>query len=235
MKIFKTFTKFEWVLWIISMSVVTGSFLFGKCAGLLTLIASLTGVTALIFVAKGNVTGQVLTVIFSLLYAVISYSQSYYGEMITYLGMTAPIAVMSVVTWLRHPFDKDKSEVKVAVMTKKQTIFMLVLAALVTLVFYFILRYFNTAKLAVSVVSITTSFIASYLTMMRSPFYALAYSANDIVLVIMWTLSSLSDISYLPMAICFVMFWINDIYGFYNWKRIHKRQLDAEQKYSEKC
>lgn len=230
MKIFKTFTKFEWALWITSMAVVTGSFLIGKCADLLTLIASLTGVTALIFVAKGNVTGQILTVIFSLFYGVISYSQSYYGEMITYLGMTAPIAVMSVVTWLRHPFDKENSEVRVAVMTKKQILFMLVLAAFVTFVFYFILRYFNTARLAVSVISITTSFIASYLTMMRSPFYALAYSANDIVLVILWTLSSLNDVSYLPMAICFMMFWINDVYGFYNWNRIHKRQMNAEQK-----
>lgn len=227
MKIFKTFTKFEWALWITSMTVVTGSFLIGKCADLLTLIASLTGVTALIFVAKGNVTGQILTVIFSLFYGVISYSQNYYGEMITYLGMTAPIAVMSVVTWLRYPFDKENSEVRVAVMTKKQILFMLVLA---TFVFYFILRYFNTARLAVSVISITTSFIASYLTMMRSPFYALAYSANDIVLVILWTLSSLNDVSYLPMAICFMMFWINDVYGFYNWNRIHKRQLNAEQK-----
>lgn len=85
---------------VFSLLVVTGSFLIGSTSGYLTLAASLVGVTALIFVSKGDVTGQVLTVVFSILYAVISYTFQYYGEMITYLGMTMPIAIMSVVSWL---------------------------------------------------------------------------------------------------------------------------------------
>lgn len=46
----------------------------------------------LIFNAKGNPAGQLLTVIFSLLYGSISFTFAYYGEMITYLGMTMPMA-----------------------------------------------------------------------------------------------------------------------------------------------
>ena len=85
---------------------------------MLTLIASLIGVTALIFVAKGDVTGQVLTVVFSVLYSVISFEFTYYGEMITYMFMTAPIAAMSVYTWIRHPEEKGKREVSIAVLRK---------------------------------------------------------------------------------------------------------------------
>lgn len=40
-------------------------------------------------------------VVFSILYGVISFTFAYYGEMITYLGMTAPMAVVALVSWLK--------------------------------------------------------------------------------------------------------------------------------------
>ncbi len=183
----------------------------------------MVGVTALIFVAKGDVWGQLLTVLFSLLYAVISLQFRYYGEMITYLGMTAPIAAMSVITWLRNLF-ADTDEVKVHELNKLQRFWLMALTIIVTIIFYFILKAFDTANLFISTVSIATSFSASYLMLFRSPNYALAYAANDIVLIILWVMAAMNDLSYLPMIACFAMFFVNDIYGFINWIRIKNRQ-----------
>lgn len=208
---------------VFSLLVVAGSFLIGSTSGYLTLAASLVGVTALIFVSKGDVTGQVLTVAFSILYAVISYTFQYYGEMITYLGMTMPIAIMSVVSWIRNPY--SEKEVKVSHLTKKQFAKVFVLAMIVTLLFYFILRYFETANLMVSTISITTSFLASFFMLLRSSAYALSYAANDIVLIVLWTMAAMENISYLPMIVCFVMFFVNDMYGFFNWRRMKERQV----------
>ncbi|MBE7024271.1 MAG: nicotinamide mononucleotide transporter [Ruminococcaceae bacterium] len=131
--------------------------------------------------------------------------------------------MMSVISWLKNPY-KDTKEVTVARLSKKQFIIMTVLSAITTLVFYYILKALGNANLLFSTISITTSFAASYLTYCRSPYYALAYAANDIVLIVLWVLASLSDISYLPMIFCFVMFLVNDLYGFYNWQRIQKKQ-----------
>ena len=222
-KSIKNLTKFESGLWVFSLLVVTGSFLIGSTSDYLTLAASLVGVTALIFVSKGDVTGQVLTVVFGILYAVISYTFQYYGEMITYLGMTMPIAIMSVVSWIRNPY--SEKEVKVSHLTKKQFAKVFVLAMIVTLLFYFILRYFETANLMVSTISITTSFLASFFMYLRSSAYALSYAANDIVLIILWIMASMENISYLPMIVCFVMFFVNDMYGFFNWRRMKERQV----------
>ncbi len=61
---------------------------------------------------------------------------------------------------------------------------------------------------------------------LRSSAYALSYAANDIVLIILWIMASLDNISYLPMIVCFAMFFINDIYGFINWRRMKKRQTE---------
>ncbi len=220
----KNFTRFEIVLWAVSVSVVTASFIIGGNFRVLTLIASLIGVTALIFVAKGDVTGQVLTVVFSMLYSVISFEFTYYGEMITYMFMTAPIAAMSVYTWIRHPEEKGKREVSIARLSLKKTIMLCITAVIVTVIFYFILRYFNNANLLFSTVSITTSFLASALMLFRSSAYALAYGANDIILIILWVMASLEDTAYLPMVMCFAMFLVNDIYGFYSWQKRKKLQ-----------
>ena len=220
------FSKFEIMLWISSISLITVSFLLFDRSSYLTLVASLIGATSLIFCAKGNPIGQMLMIIFGSLYTYISYTFSYYGEMITYLGMSVPMSVFSLISWLKNPFNGNKAEVRVNTIRKKEILFMLMLAFVVTVIFYFILKYFNTANLIPSTFSISTSFTAVYLTARRSPYFALVYALNDIVLIILWTLASLKDISYLSVIICFVMFLANDLYSFFNWKRIEKRQRE---------
>ncbi|MBQ3108253.1 MAG: nicotinamide mononucleotide transporter [Clostridia bacterium] len=218
----KQLTRFEWGLWITSLIVVTVSFLISK-GNLLSILASLIGVTSLIFIAKGLVIGQVFGVIFAIFYALVSYTQRYYGEMLTYLLMSLPIAIASIVTWVRNPY-KDTAEVKVHRLTKKEVLVMSLLAVVTTVAFYFILKAFHTANLIPSTISVTTSFVACYMSMLRSPYYAVGYSFNDIVLIVLWILASIRDISYLPMVFCFVMFLVNDGYGFWNWLRIQRRQ-----------
>ena len=128
------------------------------------------------------------------MYGAISYTFAYYGEMITYLGMTMPMAVFALISWMRNPYNGNKAEVKVNAISRKETVWMCVGAAAVTAVFYFILTYFHTANIVPSTISVTTSFLAVYLTFRRSPYFALAYAANDIVLIVLWTLASAYDI-----------------------------------------
>ncbi len=220
----KYFTFWEIFLWVSSVMLITVSFFIFDKENYLTLCASLIGVTSLIFNAKGNPFGQLLMIIFSVLYGIISYSFSYYGEMITYLGMTAPMALLALISWLKNPYKGNKSQVSVNSLGKKEVAFMLILTAFVTVIFYFILNYFNTANILPSTISVTTSFIAVYLTFRRSEYFALAYAANDIVLIVLWILATLNDISYLSVIICFVIFLVNDLYGFINWQRMKKLQ-----------
>ena len=218
------FSKTEIILWCSSVLLIVGAFCLFDRESLLTLIASLIGVTSLIFCAKGNPVGQVLMIIFCILYGIISFSFNYYGEMITYLGMTMPMAVVSLVAWLKNPYKDNKSEVAVNSIGKKDIALMCIAAAAVTVVFYFMLSYFNTANLIPSTVSVTTSFIAAYLTYKRSPYFALAYASNDVVLVVLWIMASIRDVSYVSVVVCFFVFLFNDIYGFISWQRMKIRQ-----------
>ena len=223
-KIFQYFSKTEWILWFSSVFIIIFSYLLFGCDHYLNVLASLIGVTSLVIIAKGNPIGQILMVVFSILYGIISYTYSYYGEMITYLGMTLPMSVFSFISWTCHPYDQNKKEVKINKIKKTESIFICILTIVVTFVFNYILKIFNTLNLFFSTISISTSFLAAYLTLRRSNYFALAYACNDIILIILWIYASFEKTQYLSVVICFIIFLINDFYGFLNWKRTEKKQ-----------
>ena len=225
--VFNYFTIPELILWILSVLSIVLSFCFFGGGNYLTLIASVIGVTSLIFNAKGNPTGPVLVVVFSVLYGIISFTFSYYGEMITYLGMTAPMAIVTLIVWLKNPYNGSRSEVTVNKLRRKESVLIFILTAVVTVAFYFILKAFNTANIIPSTISVSTSFLAVYLTFRRSEYFALAYAANDVVLIVMWIMATVEKLMYLSVVVCFMAFLANDIYGYISWRRMYRRQNAA--------
>lgn len=226
-KLFASLSIFERVLYIFSVTLVVLSFIISPEKSVLSLIASLIGVTALIFIAKGYVIGQVLIIIFALLYGVVSFIQGYYGEVLTYVGMSAPMAVVSIVSWVKNPYKGTKT-VKVSKLRWYHLVIMAVLTVTVTFAFYFILGALGTSSLYVSTLSVATTFAAVYLTFLRSPYYAIGYLLNDIVLITLWVIASISDPSRISMVICFAVFLVNDLNGFISWKRMEKHQKNNE-------
>ena len=223
----KTLTKREWSIWLGSIIIVLISNLATKDFDLLTLVAALTGVTSLIFAAKGNVWGQVLMILFSILYGITSFRFRYWGEMLTYLGMTLPMAVWSTITWIKNPSENNGNEVQIQSLSKKHIVALCISGIIVTAVYYYILKSFNTPNIIFSTISIITSFIAASLTMLRSSYYAVWYAVNDVVLIILWVLASLKDPAYIPVVVNFSIFFMNDMYGFMSWKQRELEQAEV--------
>lgn len=220
---FKTLSVFEWILMMTSVVVVTISFLIPQEKDVVSLIASLFGVISLIFLAKGNVFGQMLCLIFSTLYAVVSFYNKLYGEIIIYGCITLPVCISQIISWIRHPF-KDNNEVEVGKTTLKSILIPLLISLSVSVGVYFLLKAFNTQSLTLSTLSFGFSLFASLLGYFRSPYFCLGFVFNDIVVISLWAIQAAENISVLPMVFCFVMFLLNDLYGTFNWKRMEKRQ-----------
>lgn len=221
-------TKKEWTVWIGSLIVIVASNILSADFDGLTLVAACIGVTSLILAAKGNVWSQILMVIFSILYGIISWQFCYWGEMMTYLGMTMPMAIWSTITWIRNPSESGK-EVEIQKLTKKHIVWLLVSGIIVTTVFYMILAALKTPNIIFSTVSVTTSFFAASLTMLRSSYYAMGYAANDIVLIVLWVLASINNPRYLSVTLIFIIFFFYDIYGFINWKKRENNGMTSKQ------
>ena len=222
----KNLSKKERIIWIGSLVIVFISNVLSGDLDRLTLLATMIGVTSLIFAAKGNVWAQILMIVFSILYGVISFRFRYWGEMITYLGMTFPMAIWSTITWLKNPSKENGSEVAIQKLHRKHLILLIFFSTIVTIGFYYILRILNTPNILFSTISITTSFFAASLTMLRSSYYALGYALNDIILIVLWISASIENPAYIPVVINFTIFFFNDIYGFISWR---KRELEQQK------
>lgn len=218
------FTPFELILFLLSAAVMTAAFVIFKGADALSYTASLIGAASLLLSAKGNPLGQALIIVFSVIYSYISFSRRYYGEMLTYAGMTAPMAAASLCVWLKNPFGSSHSQVRVRSAEKKELALIALLTVPVTILFYFLLRFLGTASIIPSTLSTATSFLAVSLTLRRCALYALAYAANDLVLIALWLPACFDNTSYVPVLTCFAVFLVHDIYGFFNWNRLRKLQ-----------
>ena len=147
-KLLPYFSMFEIVLYLCSIIIITISFFVFHNNQYLYLIGSLIGATSLIFLAKGHFFGQIFMIVFALFYGYVSYSYRYYGEMITYIGMTLPMAISSLISWLKHPFNQN--EVKVNELKKFHYLIIGVSSIVITIVFYFILNALKTNNLIIS-------------------------------------------------------------------------------------
>lgn len=222
---FKNLSKREWLLWIGSLAIVAVSNILSQDVDWLTLVAAMVGVTSLVFAAKGNVWAQILMIAFSILYGIISYRFRYWGEMITYLGMSMPMAIWSAITWVKNPSKENGNEVAIRKLNWKHAALLVFFSIIVTGGFYFVLQALDTPNIVFSALSVATSFLAASLTMLRSSYYALGYASNDIVLIILWVLASIENPAYIPVIVNFAIFFLNDMYGFISWRKRELKQI----------
>lgn len=220
----KVLSTREKIMWALSVLAVVASNVFAGETDLLTLIAAVIGVSSLVFAAKGHVAAPALMIVFGVLYAVISCRFRYWGEMMTYLGMALPMAVWALITWVKNPSEGNAAEVAIGRLSKGHLAAVTAGCLVTTVVFYLLLKKLSTPNLLFSTVSVATSFYAAALTALRSPWFALVYASNDLVLVILWVLASLEDVSYIPVAVNFTVFFFYDVYGFVSWKKREQTQ-----------
>lgn len=227
-KLFKEWTKFEIIFLIISLSAITICFLFNEDKNVLSLVTSLLGVIVVLTGAKGLIVSPFINIFYNILYIIISISQRYYGEVLIYVFLMMPLHITTLISWLKNKSNKDSNVVSVNKLNRKEYMVLGLVTVLVTFMFYYILKLLDTNELMISTISLTASLVASYLMLRRSSNYAIAFVINDIILITLWGIACVNDIALLPMVLTFMVFFVNDIYGFISWKKREKDQYKKE-------
>ena len=140
--------------------------------------------TALLL-AKGKYACYIIGIISTFFYAYVSYSNSYYGEVIIAMCCTLPLMIVGLVNWLKH--QDDTNTVVIKEISRKELILVLLSQVVMFFGYYFLLKIFNTNNLLVSTFSIVASIIATYLTARRSEYGFVGFIINDIILIALWT------------------------------------------------
>ena len=228
--IFKNWNLFEIIFLFLSVVGLSLCFAFTPDRSWFSYVVSIVGVISVLTVAKGLVVAPFINIVYNVLYAVISIFQHYYGEAIIYIGLMIPISIASIVVWLRNKNKDNTAVVKINKIHGMEYLYLSIATAVATVAFYFILQALNTSELIISTISLITSAVASYLMLRRCSYYALGFIANDIVLIVLWSMVVIkSGIQFLPSTISFAIFLINDIYGFVHWKLEERKQNSASE------
>jgi nicotinamide mononucleotide transporter len=223
MKLFKDWTNFEKLLLFGSIVIVS---VVGICfkSDLLTVSCSIVGIITALLLAKGKNLGQVFGLLITILYSIVSFKNKYYGEVLIYSLLMLPMYVIGVFTWINHKNEKTNS-VEINSIKKKEWMIVSCIFAIVFVGIYYLLKAFNTSELIVSTISVLASLFAVYLQIRRSKYSFSFYIVNDIILMFLWGIPVVHG-SYMlfPMFLNPTINLINDLYGFYNWKKTEKIQ-----------
>ncbi len=219
---FKNWNNFEKAFLLLgTLATFLLTFLFDGT--ILYLCYTLLYFWAAILLAKGKFSCYIVGIISTSFYAVVSYNNSYYGEVFIAMFCTLPLTLVGLINWLRH--QDNTNTVIIKQITKKELLLVLLSQAVMFPGYYFLLKYFNTANLLISTISLVVSIIATYLTARRSEYGFIGFITNDIVLITLWTIPVIEgNLDIIPVLLCPVLLLINDIYGVYNWKRIKEIQ-----------
>ena len=219
---FKEWTKFEkWFLILGTVLALLVTIIFNGTW--IDLTYTLLYFWTALLLAKGKYSCYIIGIISTFFYAFVSYSNSYYGEVIIAMGCTLPLMIVGLVNWLKH--QDNTSTVIVKEITKKELTLVLLSQVVMFFGYYYLLKAFNTNNLLISAISVVASVIATYLTARRSENGFVGFIINDIILIILWSIPIIEgNMSVIPIVICPILLLINDIYGVYNWKRIKVRQ-----------
>lgn len=225
---FKDWTKFELTFLITGLIISTLSSVIFEGTIIDTLYTSLYLITALLM-SKGKVESYFVGLVSVFFYAIISYNQGYYGELIITAFLTFPIMIIGIVSWLRHQ-DKEDDVVIISSLSKKEIITAFGLQIILFWAYYFLLKAFDTDLLVISSISVVTSVLASYFEARRSELSLFCYMANDIVIITLWLIPIiLGDTALISVLVGPILLLVNDIYGSYNWNKMKKKQKEKNK------
>lgn len=223
---FKGWNLFE-KAYLLAVLVLPAAFTIGFKSTIVGCLSTTLYLFWCLLLAKGKSYAHVIGIFAVFLYAYVSYTVKYYGEVIITFAVMLPLIVFGLISWLRNKRydEKEGSVVIVANVSKKE----MLLAALSQIVmgagYYYLLKAFDTAFLIVSTFSIMTSVFATFLIARRNQYAFWAYILNDVVLIILWGyLVFTGNPDYAPILLMPVMLLINDIYGMINWERLKNTQ-----------
>ena len=226
-KLFIDWTKFEIVFLFVGtlLALILTPIFNGTIIDLLyTLLYFWTA----LLLAKGKYSCYIIGIISTFFYAYVSYTNSYYGEIIISMGCTLPLMIVGLVNWLKH--QDNTNTVIIKEITKKELILVLISQVIMFGGYYYLLKYFNTSNLFVSTLSIVASLIATYLTARRSEYGFVGFIINDLILITLWGLPVITgNLSLIPVLLCPMLLLVNDIYGVYNWKRLKEKQGEKNE------
>lgn len=215
--------------WLIVFTIINLALFFLTDGSILGFIASMTGMLAVVLVAKGRISNYFFGIIQVSVYGYLAYTYSLFGEAMLNILFYLPTQFIGLYLWSRNKVSKEESttgeQVEVKRLTGKQWVGLSVLT--VSSVIFYALLLKNIGGASVGLDSITTvlSVIAQILMLKRYAEQWIMWIVINVLSIIMWLVVLLAqEGNDWSMLVMWSAFLFNSIYGYINWVKMGKKQ-----------
>ncbi|WP_081312143.1 nicotinamide riboside transporter PnuC [Brochothrix thermosphacta] len=193
---------------------------------LISMIAGISGVLCVTFVAKGKISNYFFGVIQVSLYLIISLQFVLYGEVLLN-SFYFIMQIVGIIVW-RKKMNVAVSEtsanttetavVEARSLSKKQTIFTVTVVVIFWYLFGLMLDYFGSNQPYLDSITTAISVVAQILMTLRYKEQWLLWIVVNILSIILWIIAGNPS-----MVAMWVAFLFNSSYGYYNWRKLAKQ------------
>lgn len=173
------------VLWLfIACTIITSLSIYWQDT-IMGIVSATTGVACVVLTGKGKLSAYIFGLVNCVLYAIISYNANLYGETMLNALYYIPMQFVGFYIWNKH-MDKEKHEVKKLHMNNITRIKWLLIMIVGTILYGFILKYFNDAMPFVDSFTTVSSVVAMIVSVKMYSEQWWIWILVDIFSVYMW-------------------------------------------------
>lgn len=201
-------------------------------------IASLSGITCVILVAKGKIANFYFGIIQSLAYGYIAYTYQLFGESMLNWFFFVPFQVAGFIIWRKNSKKPTTEKFRGADITakrlsKKQWFIFLPTIIGVSLIYAVILENIGAREVRLDSFAVIISVFAQILTTFRFAEQWLMWITVNVLTVTLWfiTLTTTGGNNW-TVLVMWCAFLINSIYGYINWlklSKLEKQRIDTSK------
>lgn len=230
-KFFADWTKFEKGLMIVATALMIVLSFIWKDTPIGTLSA-VTGVISVVLCAKGRVSNYVFGMVYVTAYAYVAFQNKLYGEVMMNLLYYVPMNVIGFITWTELAKKKAESaqtgdvskDVETRHMSSKQRWMTFVIAVVVILAYWQLLKFMGGNLALIDSCSTIVSIIAMYLQVMRYTESWIMWIFTNLISIVLWLTAMLTqDSNNITMLLMWSAYLVNSTYGYINWKKLEAK------------
>lgn len=185
---------------------------------LMGIVSATTGVACVVCTGKGKLSAYVFGTINCVLYAIIAYESTLYGETMLNLIYYVPMQFVGFYTWAKH-MDSHTHEVTKRTMTWRGRIIMIASVAIGTYAYGLILREMRDAMPFVDSFTTVTSVAAMIVSVRMYAEQWWIWIVVDIFTVYMWFVAFIRSDENIATLIMWMVYLINAIIMLIKWNR----------------
>lgn len=220
----KGWKKWE-VLWLaIACVVIMGLSVYWQDS-VMGIISATTGVACVVCTGKGKLSAYVFGVVNTLLYAIISFQEKYYGEVMLNIIYYFPMQFYGFYIWKKN-MNQETHEVKKRRMSKKALGLLLIIIAIATLAYGTFLKCIGGSLSYVDALSTVVSVVAMAISVKMYLEQWILWIIVDIVTVVMWAVAFANGSDSIATLLMWIVYLGNAVVMYIKWaKEVKKNEV----------